>query len=827
MLSKKESGAQGRKRRKIQQERQAKQAGSLDRFLVSAPERAPESSTAVQESQEPDQVPVDVPLAVPQTETVSVEDASHCQGRILQECFDQSVFIDIGCWPDSVDDALKTELVKRGTAELQNQDVVFPKDSNGRSFSKDWFYMNLDNGETMLRTWLVFSPVKKAAFCFPCMLFQKAKGKSSFGKNCGFSAWRKLNPRLLEHERSSYHVDAFTMWKEFEMRLQKSVTIDAAAQLAQQRSFEKWKAVLGRILDCILYLARQALPLRGHLEDLSTDENSGNFLETFKLLARYDPVANQHLQKVQKKDGYVVSYLSPQSQNEFICLLGDHVRRTIIQKVEKAKYFAIMFDSTPDISHIDQMSQVIRYVNIEDKEVNVAESFIDFVQLTGKSADAITRQICEKLQADGLKLEHCYGQGYDNAATMAGHISGVQKRILDKNPKALFVPCNNHCLNLAGVHAAGVGTQSLTFFGIVEKVYTFFASSTHRWDVLKEHVPVHLKRWCDTRWSSKHDAVRVFADYVAEIVGALEALRDGPSETSETKGDAGSLLVCIMTYSFLSFLHFWSPVLAEINDAQVYLQQKGLGLDQCAQKLDALAIFCAEERDSLVSCANQKALEMCETYGIETQKRISRRKKMPGERSDDVGLTLAQETRREQLEAIDKLRVEIMQRTVQMKALHERFAFLNIKALLDDQMDDCINEQIRRTCTEYSELSAVVMMVEVHRLRRHIALYKVLNPDEQVDSWSALDLLRWVYKWKLQESFANIVVVLRIFLTITVSTASCERSFSKLKLIKTYQRSTMTQERLSNLAILSIERDSKVDFDKVIEKFAFVKSRRF
>ena len=121
--------------------------------------------------------------------------------------------------------------------------------------------MNLDNGETMLRTWLVFSPVNFAAYCFPCMLFQKAKGKRSFGKPSGFNAWRKLNPRLLEHECSSYHLSGFTMWKEFEMKLQKQETIDAAAQLAQQRSFEKWKAILARILDCVLYLARQNLTL--------------------------------------------------------------------------------------------------------------------------------------------------------------------------------------------------------------------------------------------------------------------------------------------------------------------------------------------------------------------------------------------------------------------------------------------------------------------------------------------------------------------------------------------------------------------------------------
>ena len=68
---------------------------------------------------------------------------------------------------------------------------------------------------------------------------------------------------------------------------QKQETIDDAAQLAQQRSFEKWKAILARMLDCVLYLARKTLPLHGHSEDLSRDGNCGNFLETLKLLAKY------------------------------------------------------------------------------------------------------------------------------------------------------------------------------------------------------------------------------------------------------------------------------------------------------------------------------------------------------------------------------------------------------------------------------------------------------------------------------------------------------------------------------------------------------------
>jgi len=61
------------------------------------------------------------------------------------------------------------------------------------------------------------------------------------------------------------------------------------------------------------------------------------------------------------------------------------------------------------------------------------------------------------------------------------------------------------------------------------------------------------------------------------------------------------------------------------------------------------------------------------------------------------------------------------------------------------------------------------------------------------------------HHFQLVESYPNVNVTLRIFLTLPVSIASCERSFNKLKLIKNYLRSSMGQERLSSLSTLSIE----------------------
>ena len=96
------------------------------------------------------------------------------------------------------------------------------------------------------------------------------------------------------------------------------------------------------------------------------------------------------------------------------------------------------------------------------------------------------------------------------------------------------------------------------------------------------------------------------------------------------------------------------------------------------------------------------------------------------------------------------------------------------------------------------------------------------------ESWDVVNLLQLMAQCKLQETVPNLIIAIRIYLTMAVSVASCERSFSKLKLIKMYLRCTMGQTRPTNLAIPSIERvrTESLDFDEVIDQFASTKSRK-
>ena len=80
----------------------------------------------------------------------------------------------------------------------------------------------------------------------------------------------------------------------------------------------------------------------------------------------------------------------------------------------------------------------------------------------------------------------------------------------------------------------------------------------------------------------------------------------------------------------------------------------------------------------------------------------------------------------------------------------------------------------------------------------------------------------------MQSTFPNVNIALRIYVTLSVSNSTGERSFSHLKRIKNYLRSTMLEERLSALATLNVENElaKNIEFGQLVEAFARAKSRR-
>jgi len=77
-----------------------------------------------------------------------------------------------------------------------------------------------------------------------------------------------------------------------------------------------------------------------------------------------------------------------------------------------------------------------------------------------------------------------------------------------------------------------------------------------------------------------------------------------------------------------------------------------------------------------------------------------------------------------------------------------------------------------------------------------------------------------------KDLYPSIYAILSILVTIPSSSATAERSFSAMKRIKNYLRSTMGDDRLSSLALLHVHSEIEIDVELVIELFASLRNRK-
>ncbi|XP_076030856.1 uncharacterized protein LOC143019040 [Oratosquilla oratoria] len=200
-------------------------------------------------------------------------------------------------------------------------------------------------------------------------------------------------------------------WKELESRIKKGQTIVKVELALINTERRRWREVLTRFVAIIHSLPERNVPLRGSTDTLY-QPNNRNFLKEVELMAQFDPVLKEHIAKVQGGASHT-SYLGNITQNELIDCISERVLECMVTEIRQSKYFSIILDCTPDLSHKEQLSVIIRIVAAEGT-AQIKEYFMGFLEAEQTTREGLSTLILKKLKELNIPFEDCRGQSYDN-----------------------------------------------------------------------------------------------------------------------------------------------------------------------------------------------------------------------------------------------------------------------------------------------------------------------------------------------------------------------------------------------------------------------------
>ena len=606
--------------------------------------------------------------------------------------------------------------------------------------------------------------------------------------------------------------------------------ISSVIESSRVAQIEYNRKVLRSIVSSVIFCGKQNIALRGHMES-STDNNSknrGNFLALLDFRAEGgDEIIAKHLRECARN----ATYTSATIQNDIIAITMEYLRNQIISETpEHAPFFTILADETTDVSNTEQLCISIRFV---DETCSIHEEFLGFVSLARTTGEAVATSILEALQTWSLDVKNCRGQGYDGASSMSSAARGTQAFIRQRSPKAVYTHCNAHCLNLAFVHSCDI-PMIRNMIGTLNEICSFFKFSPKRHELLAaviNNVCPNTRRTtlislCRTRWVERHEAFEVFNSLFRAIVKTLEVMANERvyldeygswKWDQETRTKANGFLAAVTQFQFIVTMITVMKCLSVLKPLSIQLQKRDSDIYKAYTQVSSVKSDVKAIREQIEVHFNrwyEASVELGKDVDVEPAlPRIANRQR----HRDNVPAATP---------------VQYFQRSLCIPLMDHLIA----------QMDTYFSEIQMNVSKLMCLVPEVLVSSSDATIDAAIQFYRddLVSPDV-VD----VELVRWRRKWSdvadksslpnsasatLRECdpifFPNINVLLRILCTLPVTSAECERSFSTLKRLKTYLRSTMTTERQSGLAMMNIHYGRAIDIDEIINIFATRHPRR-
>ncbi|XP_057791317.1 uncharacterized protein LOC131008458 [Salvia miltiorrhiza] len=647
---------------------------------------------------------------------------------------------------------------------------------------------------------------------------------------------RKRGERLKEHVGgpNSAHNKAWAMCEALKNQKQH---IQYAFDKQTDQNRRDYRMRLNASIDCVRFLLRQGLAFRGD-DESKTSTNRGNFLELLNFLADH----NDDIKYVINGAPENLKLIAPSIQKDIVNAAAAKTINIIMEEIG-GSLFSILVDESRDISMKEQMAIVLRFVN---KDGCIVERFVGVEHVTSTTALALKEAICCFFSRYNLSISRLRGQGYDGASNMQGAFNGLKALILKENPCAFYIHCFAHQLQLALVAVAKKHILVSALFFSFTSVVNVVGASSKRCDILHQkeaekifsalnngdlvsgrglNQETTLKRPGDTRWSSHYDTLISLITLFSSTIKVLEIIvEDGVS--SEQKGEANNLLGLMQSFDFVFTLHLMRSNLGITNELSKALQRKdqdivnAMALVKIAKK--RLQMMRDEGWDSFYD----QVSSFCNKENIDVPNM-----------SDKFVVQCRSRRKAPEVTNLHHYRFDVFFSIIDMQLmeLNDRFSEANTDLLLsvaclcpDDSFSAFDKHRLINLARFYpQDFSTFQIEALDDQLETYILDMRSTDGFGRLKGIGAL--AQKMVETKKHEVYPLLYLLITLALILPVATATVERVFSAMNIIKNRLRGRMGDQWMNDSLVVYIEKEifDSVDNESIMQMFQSMKTRRF
>ncbi|XP_074270944.1 uncharacterized protein LOC141594855 [Silene latifolia] len=502
--------------------------------------------------------------------------------------------------------------------------------------------------------------------------------------------------------------------------------------------------------------------------------------------------------------------------------------------------FAILVDGALDVSNTEQMAIIIRFV---DREGILRERFFTVVSVTDTCSQTLMDKIIMVFAQYNLQLENIRGQGYDGASNMSGQINGLQALFQTECPYAYYVHCFAHRLQLS-LNAAAKGVHDVwQFFSTLTMIVNFVDSSAKRHSMLKarreeeisdlvaagtletgsgKNQATTLQRAGATRWGLHLRSISSLLKLFKATQSTIDDLY--LNGVDKVQGEAKAVGKALKKFDFVYCLHMMHDIMRTTDFLCQTLQKKDIDILNAIHSVSIVKTKLQDLRDKGWDNLIEKVTTFCCEHDISMPDMTAPYKK--GRRDCEKDITN---------ECYYRFNIFYCVIDFQLSELDSRFTenskeILTLGASFDPRHNFRAfkREDVYKLAEKYYPQDFSLNDRRALDLECGFFVADVQKDSRFKNTTSVSHLCRRMFEFDKTWLYPMIYRLICLILTLPVSTATTERAFSSMNIVKSKLRNKMNDEFLDDLMVLYIERTfaDSINNDDVVSEFELSGSRR-